>query len=477
MTRLVIGPFNRVEGDLEVTLDVDLGQVRQAYVNSPLYRGFEEILQGKSAMDALVIVPRICGICSVSQSAASAHALRALMQIEPPTNGRLAECLVTACENMADHLTHFYLFFMPDFTRMEYRHKGWFERIDSRFRAITGSATADLLPARASFMHVMGLMAGKWPHTLTLQPGGSARPLAQADVLQLIALLADFRRFLERHLFGDRLEAFAALDNADALTHWRMTHQGDLSLFLEAADDLGLDEMGKATDRFLSYGTYDALEGTLFSAGVWDGELRPFVPSSIAEDVSHAWMAGDTRTPDRGITQPLPDKPDAYTWCKAPRYDHRVMETGALARQMVSGHPLIRDMVIKRGGSVAARVLARVLELALVVPHMESWARSIQLNAPWCHDVVHIDSGHARGLTEAARGGLGHWVHVEQGRIVNYQIIAPTTWNFSPRDVHGVPGALEQALVGLLVPPGDVTPVAAQHVVRSFDPCMVCTVH
>jgi len=68
-------------------------------------------------------------------------------------------------------------------------------------------------------------------------------------------------------------------------------------------------------------------------------------------------------------------------------------------------------------------------------------------------------------------------VEVRRGRISNYQIVAPTTWNFSPRDAEGIPGALEQALVGTPVEPGETTPIAVQHVVRSFDPCMVCTVH
>ena len=40
MTRLIVGPFNRVEGDLEVRLDVQAGQVSQAWVNAPKYRGF-----------------------------------------------------------------------------------------------------------------------------------------------------------------------------------------------------------------------------------------------------------------------------------------------------------------------------------------------------------------------------------------------------------------------------------------------------
>jgi hypothetical protein len=68
-TRRVLGPFNRVEGDLEITLDIEAGRVSAAYVNSPLYRGFEQILQGKMPADALTLVPRICGICSVAQSA------------------------------------------------------------------------------------------------------------------------------------------------------------------------------------------------------------------------------------------------------------------------------------------------------------------------------------------------------------------------------------------------------------------------
>ena len=81
------------------------------------------------------------------------------------------------------------------------------------------------------------------------------------------------------------------------------------------------------------------------------------------------------------------------------------------------------------------------------------------------------------GLTEAARGSLGHWLVVQDGRLANYQIVAPTSWNFSPRDAQGTPGALEQALVNAPVQAGETTPVSVQHIVRSFDPCMVCTVH
>lgn len=478
MTTRLIGPFNRVEGDLEVRLEVENGRVMAAYVNSPLYRGFEPMLAGKAPGDALVIVPRICGICSVAQSAAAAAALRELSGLTMPENGRLAHNLISACENLADHLSHFYLFFMPDFAREAYAGRPWFARVARRFKALSGTATADVLPARAEFMHLMGLMAGKWPHTLSLQPGGTARPLEQAECLQLTALLKSFRRFLERHVFDDALENTSALASLADLAAWRQGRNGDLALFLTVAEDLGLDRVGRATDVFLSYGAYEEAHCHLFASGLWQRDQgHPLEPGAITEDPIHAWLAGDPSPPAQGQTLPLADKPGAYTWCKAPRYLGGVAETGALARQMVTGHPLIRELVAARGGSVMARVLARLLELAVVLPRMEDWARRLEPRAPWCHHHALPEEGASAGLVEAARGALGHWLAVKHGRIANYQIIAPTTWNFSPRDTQGIPGALEQALAGLPAPEAEDPPLLVQHVVRSFDPCMVCTVH
>ncbi|HIJ63866.1 MAG TPA: HupV protein, partial [Rhodospirillaceae bacterium] len=119
-SRLVIGPFNRVEGDLEVRLDLADGRVAAAYVTAPLYRGFERMLIGRPPSDALVITPRICGICSLAQGTAAARALASAAGLTPPVNGRRMADLLLACENAADHLTHFYLFFMPDFARAGY---------------------------------------------------------------------------------------------------------------------------------------------------------------------------------------------------------------------------------------------------------------------------------------------------------------------------------------------------------------------
>ncbi|MBC7905137.1 MAG: nickel-dependent hydrogenase large subunit [Rhodospirillaceae bacterium] len=467
-TRLIVGPFNRVEGDLEVTLDIADGVVREARVTAPLYRGFEQILAGRAPDDALVIAPRICGICSVSQSMAAARALAQIAGVEPPPNGTLAADLVLACENAADHLTHFVLFFMPDFARAAYASRPWHKIAVERFAAMEGTSQRTLLPARARFLHLMGLLAGKWPHSLALQPGGTTKSVDPGERVRLLSILADFRAALEQVVFADRLETIAALDSAAALqawTHAAPAEHGDLRLFLHIAEDLRLDRLGRGPGAFLSHGSF----GLWPSGVVMDGETRSHDPAEMTEDLTHAWMDGPT--------QPDADKNGAYSWCKAPRLNGRVVEVGALARQMVAADPLARDLVAISGGAVKDRVVMRLVELARLVIAMEGWVKQLRPGEPFCLEAPLPLRGSGNGLVEAARGALGHWMVVESGLIQSYQIVAPTTWNFSPRDADGIPGPLEQALVGTPILPGETTPVAVQHVVRSFDPCMVCTVH
>ena len=408
---------------------------------------------------------------------AVALALNEAMGLEIPENGQLAGNLIHACENLADHITHFYLFFMPDFAREVYRGRPWFQEASARFKAIEGSAVRDALPARAAFLRLMGYLAGKWPHTLSIQPGGSIRAIDSAEKVRILALLRQFRQFLETRLHGDALEAVVELDGETALRFWRDCGSSDLRLFLDVAEDLELEKYGRATDLFMSYGNYPLQDGRLFGSGLWDSGLDALDVGAISEDVSHSWMEGGELHPSKGMTVPMFEKPSAYSWCKAPRLGGKVVETGALARQVVDGQALIRALVHASGGNVRNRVIARLVETARVLIEMEKWVRAIRPGEPFCNQGKMPAEAVGAGLVEAARGSLGHWLHVYRGRILNYQIISPTTWNFSPRDGQGTPGALEQALVGTPVAQSDGNPVLVQHVVRSFDPCMVCTVH
>ena len=80
------------------------------------------------------------------------------------------------------------------------------------------------------------------------------------------------------------------------------------------------------------------------------------------------------------------------------------------------------------------------------------------------------------GFHEAPRGCLGHWIHIKDGKIANYQCVVPSTWNGSPRDAKGQRGPYEASLIG--TPVADPNkPVEILRTVHSFDPCMACAVH
>ncbi|MBP1931097.1 Ni,Fe-hydrogenase I large subunit [Ammoniphilus resinae] len=77
---------------------------------------------------------------------------------------------------------------------------------------------------------------------------------------------------------------------------------------------------------------------------------------------------------------------------------------------------------------------------------------------------------------DTTRGALGHWLKIENKLISFYQIITPSAWDFSTRDVRGIPGTAEQALLGTTIQNSE-NPVEIGRILRSFDPCMSCATH
>ena len=80
------------------------------------------------------------------------------------------------------------------------------------------------------------------------------------------------------------------------------------------------------------------------------------------------------------------------------------------------------------------------------------------------------------GFVNAPRGGLSHWIRIEDGKIANFQLVVPTTWNMSPRCAADKIGPLEEALTGMPIVDAK-RPVEILRTVHSFDPCIACAVH
>jgi len=326
-------------------------------------------------------------------------------------------------------------------------------------------------------------------------PGGIASVPSPSDLTQCTLLVRGFRAWYERRILGCSIERFAQVQSASDLDDWleeSPTHrESDLGFLIRCGRSMGLDHIGKGYDAYVSYGSLQMPEETSVQApggapflepgGFARGtDVQQFDQQEIAEHVAHSWFVDyeGGKHPFDGETRPYATgkEGDKYSWAKAPRYGNRPAETGPLAEAVMGGDALIRDLVGRDGPSALVRQLARIIRPARLLPAMLRWLDESRGDGFFYDKPPRIEHGRGFGLCHAARGVLGHWVEVADGAISHYQIITPTAWNASPRDSDDRRGPMEEALVGTPVPDPD-NPVHVSHVVRSFDPCLVCTVH
>jgi Ni,Fe-hydrogenase I large subunit len=59
MTKIAIDPVTRIEGHLRIEVEVEGGQVTEAWSSSTMFRGIEIILKGRDPRDAWLFAQRI----------------------------------------------------------------------------------------------------------------------------------------------------------------------------------------------------------------------------------------------------------------------------------------------------------------------------------------------------------------------------------------------------------------------------------
>jgi hydrogenase large subunit len=489
-------PLNRAEGDLEIRVEIDNGIITEAWSAGTLFRGFEGMMRGRGALDGLVVTPRICGICSLTHLTAAVEALEAIAGIAPPDNARRLRNLALMVETIQSDVRQAVLMFMVDFANKEaYHDHPLGEEAQNRYNPLQGRAAIEVIRESKRLLQMVAIIGGQWPHTSFMVPGGVTSIPEISKILQCRIILERFRSWYERSMLGCSIERWQAVRSRNDLDIWldeKPSHRdSEVGFFIRYARQAGLHAFGKGPARFLSYGNFTlpretavtGADGRLLPSGFAAGiEVASFAAAKITEDVSHAWFEQGSKPvhPFDGTTKPYASGQGGklYSWIKAPRYGGEVVETGPLAEMVIAGNPLFRDLVAQGGPNVLVRELARLVRSAYVLKPMATWINELldRRQDDFYHAVKHLPDGEGAGMIEAARGALGHWVKIKDEKIAHYQIITPTAWNGSPRDERGVRGAWEEALIG--TPINDLeNPVEAGHVVRSFDPCLVCAVH
>jgi len=513
MQTLDISPVGRVEGDLDVRVDVENGVVTNAWTSAELFRGFEIILRDKDPQAGLVVTPRACGICGASHLTCAAWALDTAWQTEVPRNAILARNIGQLTESLQSQPRYFYGLYAIDMTNKKYRGSKFYEEAVKRFAPFTGKSYELGVTISGKPVEIYALFGGQWPHSSYMVPGGVMCAPTLTDITRSWSLLEYYRKnWLEACWLGCTLERYEQIKSYADFQIWldeSPAHaNSDLGFYWRMGLDIGLDKYGGGVGKYLSWGylphedkyqkpTIDGRNAALImKSGVYDGKADTHVlmtQDRTIENTTHAWYdegGGDVRPYDRTTKARQKNAMDfsgGYSWATAVNHDQiGRLEAGPFARQLVAGghqgeawqyyDPFILDMYKHMGGpSLHLRQIARMHETVMLYRQTEHCLREFKLDDPWYIKPREQD-GRGWGATEAIRGALAHWIEVKDGKIKNYQIIAPTTWNVGPRDSKGVRGPIEEALMG--APIADASdPVEVGHVARSFDSCLVCTVH
>jgi hydrogenase large subunit len=235
-------------------------------------------------------------------------------------------------------------------------------------------------------------------------------------------------------------------------------------------------------------------------------EIKEYISSSWYEYEGgegvglHPW-SGETNIKYTGPKPPFStlEGEHKYSFLKTPRWKENPMEVGPLARLIVSyaaGRADVKEVVnstlSKLGVPVDAlfstlgRTAARGLDAALVMGWMKKFFGELMdrvktretstFNGERWEPKTWPQDCEGVGLAEAPRGALAHWIKIHNGKIANYQLVVPTTWNGSPRDAKQQHSAFEASLIGTPVAKND-QPVEILRTIHSFDPCLACSVH
>jgi len=488
-------PVNRVEGDLEIHVEMADGEVVNARCAGVMYRGFENLMVDRGLLDGLVITPRICGICTTSHLYAAAKALDMIYNVRVPPLAQRVRNIALLVEHLQNDLRHAFLMFMPDFCSPAYSGRPLQQTVLERYTPLKGSSVVETVKETAKLLEIIAILGGQWPHSSFMVPGGVFSVPSAQEVFQSLYILRQFRAWYENRVLGCKIEEWREIRNRKALLEWVETspsHAGsDLGVFIRVALERGLDEIGRGCGNFVNFGLVETgrdesdpetAHAWLSSPGIVTGEKAgEFDPQKISEDISHAWFADKPtpRHPFKGRTVPYASgsEDEKYSWTKAPRYEAAPCEAGPLAEALASGDPLFKDLTTPQGASVFCRELARLVRPCHTIPALERWLEEIPaIPGKFYREPSRVQRKTGFGLVEAPRGALGHWVVVKDDKIVNYQVITPTAWNASPKDARDVMGPMEQALMGTRIS-DPAHPVELYHVVHSYDPCLVCTVH
>jgi len=468
-----------LEGLLKVSYDTDEEGKQRFFLQSGRTLHLEGRLFGLYPLESALHSQSLSTKSGVAHGIAAVTAIENYLGVSPTQGGQKVRQVMLYLSTLHAHLDHFYFEVLPDYlNEKHFRGQGLMrakffpdlvmrEETAGDFSVAEGKAILERLPkiqkTLAYLQQSLALLGGKFPVVMNLIPGGVTNvKISKSTVMQLVRNIEKVKPVVE--------------------TFW----PEDVKALIVASPDL-LKAVG-GEQQLISYGSLRIQnqkdDPAYYAPGVYlDGKLEPLNLAKITESFSDTYYRpADNQSLSNDLIFDL-NKSGATTWIKASRYETEVMQTGPLARMLVThfgGSNLqISDSIsawveglglsIDNSNSGAARLMAAAFEGRFLMKSLYTslfefeFGQVLSLKQPFDFS----GRGSGIGVVEAPGGSLLHQVHIEAGKITGYRIVSPSNWTLSSRDEFGKTGLAELEINQLFSsnPPDSIL---ANRVVHSY---------
>jgi coenzyme F420 hydrogenase subunit alpha len=438
LTKVVeISPTTRLEGHSKLTLKVDDQGIveRGDWLSITPVRGIEKLAIGKTMEQVPKIASRVCGICPIAHTLASTEAMEASIGCEIPTDAKLLRTILHAANRIHSIALHNILI-LPDF---------YIPGTEKKFNLFANeqpsrSVMARIVRIREIAQTIGAIAGGEAIHPSNPRIGGmyhNVSPRAK----QKMADLAKECLVLVHEQMEFMLDVIRNMQNRE---------------FVEVAGKqiplpkkLGYHNQGVMATASM-YGSSSLDDNPTWDFNRWK-ETRPWdwymgEVTIDLEDPSYP-IGGTTKIGTKA-------NPQMEACTGVPTYDGQPVEVGPRAR-------LATFKNFDEKGTFAQHI-ARQMEYPDCCYTILKCLDNLNTSGKVLAD--HIPQGDGSmgwAANEAPRGSNIHLARVKDGKVLWYDMLVPTTWNFP---------TCSRALTGA---PWQI----AEMVVRAYDPCVSCATH
>ncbi len=418
-TKIQVDYLARVEGEGNMTIEVDKGELKEIYfgIHEPP-RFFEAFLRGRKFTEAPDITARICGICPVAYQMSSVHAMEDAIGAKITPWVRDMRRFLYCGEHIQSHVLHAYLLHAPDFLGYE---------SSIHMAADHPNEVEHGLQLKKVGNDIMELIGGRAVHPINVKVGGFYSAPTKKQMRDIIPVLEKAR------------------DMAYEATKWVSTLP-----FPEFERDYIYTSLRHPDE-------YPFNEGNLISNRGLD--MPPADFNKVFEEV-HVKYSNALHCRFR-------DTQECYL-------------SGPMARWVLN-HDRLPDDVLSLADEVGLdkncmnpfkSIIARCLETFYCCGEALRIAQNYDLpDAPSIELEVKAGEGHA--ITEAPRGTLYHRYKVnDEGLIEDAQLVIPTSQNQAM-----INDDLYDFVPQFLHLDDDKLQWHCEQLIRNYDPCISCATH